>query len=209
MSASKGRPRNEAPGADYDPLTISLGVLGRPHGTRGEIALRLFNVEGPAPARLDSVILQRAGQRQVRALTGVRPCANGLLVTFDGIDSREQAAALTQSQVRVPRQALPALGPGEYYVSDIVGCQVFTESGALLGLVGETFWNGAHDVMVVESGGGEAGGAGEGGEGGGDGGGESGGEAGSSAGERLIPLVPEFVRQVDTAGRKVRVAWDV
>jgi 16S rRNA processing protein RimM len=171
----------------YDPETIAIGVLGKPHGVRGEIALRLFNAEGspladPDGLDADVLILERDGKRVTRAVTNLRPCANGWLITFEGIDSRDEAAALTHSQVRLPRDALPPPEPGEYYVSDVIGCQVLAhDGGAPLGVVEETFWNGAHDVMIVR------------------------GDAGA---ERLIPLVPDFVREVDAAGRTIRVAWN-
>src|SRR2546429_88179 len=81
-------------------------------GLRGEITLRLFNEAGPAPDDLGAVILERDGRRDARAVAGCRPCAGGLLLSFDGVASREEAAALTGSEVRVARDTLPPLGPG-------------------------------------------------------------------------------------------------
>ena len=174
--------------ATYDPRMIAVGVLGKPHGVRGEIGLRLFNNEGaagPAPVGLGPILLARDGRTVTHVVTSARPFGAGLLVTFAGINSREAAAALTLHEVLVERAALPAPRPGEYFVSDVIGCEVFGEDGTPLGLVRETFWNGAHDVMIVRGGGatpeGEA--------------------------ERLIPLVPEFVREVDASGRTIRVEW--
>src|SRR5262249_25776825 len=117
-------------------------------------------------------------------VTGTRPFGAGLLLTIAGVDSREAAAALTHSEVRVERAALPAPAGDEYFVADVVGCQVINHDGARLGVVEETFWNGAHDLMVVREGAG----------------------AGDAA-ERLIPLVPDFIRAVDPAARTVRVEW--
>ena len=174
--------------ARFDDATIAIGVLGRPHGVSGEITLRLFNDIGEPPEDLESVILDRGGKRESRAVESCRPCAAGLLVRFQGISSREQAAELTRSEVRVPRAALPALDAEEYYVADVVGCRVETEDGTVLGVVVETFWNGGQDVMVVR--------------------GQKGDGDGDGPGEQLIPLVPDFVRSVDTAARLVRVEWE-
>ena len=154
-------------------------MLGKPHGVRGEIGLRLFNVETPSLTELDAITLERNGKRATHVVERARPVTGGLLISLAGVTSREQAAALTQSQVRVPRAVLPPPGPGEFYVSDVVGCEVFGEDGARLGLVRETFWNGAHDVMVIDG----------------------------VGGEQLIPLVPDFVRAVDAGARTIRVSW--
>jgi 16S rRNA processing protein RimM len=165
----------------YDPNTIAIGVLGKPHGIRGEIGLRLFNVAGPALTELASITIERDGKRQTHVVASARPFPGGLLIALAGITSREQAAALTHGQVRVARSSLPPPAPGEFYVADIPGCQVFGEDGTRLGLVRETFWNGAHDVMLVVNG---------------------------DAPEQLIPLIPEFVRAVDVGARTVQVAWE-
>jgi 16S rRNA processing protein RimM len=174
--------------ATYDPGTIAIGVLGKPHGIHGEIALRLFNLETSSLEELRTVILERAGERTTRAVTRARPFGKGLLVTFEGISSRDEAAALTLSQVRVDRATLPVPGPGEYFVSDVIGCEVFDDEGARLGLVDETFWNGAHDIMIIRPGTGAD-------------------DAGPT--EHLIPLVPDFIREVDVPRRTIRVAWRV
>jgi len=167
--------------ATYDPRTIAIGVLGKPHGVRGEIGLRLFNLETAAPLAPGPVVLERAGRSAAHTVTKVRPFGAGLLVTFAGVDSREAAGALTHSDVRVERSVLAAPGSDEYFVADVVGCQVINHDGTRLGVVEKTFWNGAHDVMILRD--------------------------GPGAAERLIPLVPEFIREVDTASRTVRVEW--
>jgi 16S rRNA processing protein RimM len=168
--------------ATYDPRTIAIGVLGKPHGVRGEIGLRFFNLENVASLEPGPVVLERNGKSTVHTVTGTRPFGAGLLLTIAGVDSREAAAALTHSEVRVERASLPAPDSDEFFVSDVIGCEVINHDGSRLGVVEETFWNGAHDVMIVRAGTG-------------------------AAAERLIPMVPEFIRAVDAAARTVRVEW--
>jgi 16S rRNA processing protein RimM len=168
--------------ATYDPRTIAIGVLGKPHGVRGEIGLRFFNLENVASLEPGPVVLERNGKSTAHTVTHTRPFGAGLLLTIAGVDSRAAAAALTHSEVRVERAVLPAPATDEYFVADVVGCQVINHDGARLGVVEKTFWNGAHDVMIVRT------------------------DAGDAA-ERLIPLVPEYVRAVDAAARTVRVEW--
>ncbi len=171
--------------ATYDPRTIAIGVLGKPHGVHGEIGLRLFNLETIAPLEPGPVVLARGGRRTSHTVTQVRPFGAGLLVTFAGVESRDAAAALTHSEVLVERTALPAPASDEFFVADVIGCQVINHDGTRLGLVEETFWNGAHDVMIVRDAAG----------------------SGAAAAERMIPLVPDFIRAVDAASRTVRVEW--
>jgi 16S rRNA processing protein RimM len=164
-----------------DLASLSFGVLGRPHGVHGEIKLRPHNPASRdlgAPRRL--VLVHPDGRQSVHEVVALRAVADGYLVRFADIADRDAAAALTLAEVRVPRAALPALGPGEYYVRDVIGCAVTDEAGRALGRVTETFWNGAHDVATV---------------------------AGPDGRERLVPLVADFVLDVDAASRKMRVRW--
>jgi 16S rRNA processing protein RimM len=163
----------------YDPDSLLVGVLGRPHGLSGELTLRPYNHRGARLAGVRALILERDDAREQRQVTSARPGGDGWLVRLVGIDSRDAAASLTHALVRVRRDALPALEPGEFFVEDIIGCTVRTDQGRVLGIVDSVFWNGAQDIMVVK------------------------GEA-----EELVPLVPEFLRGVDTGAREVLVAWE-
>jgi 16S rRNA processing protein RimM len=160
--------------------TLPFGRLGRPHGVRGEIALRAFNPDGaglgetvlPAP-----VELVREKVRRTMTLVAVRPANDLFLVRFEGIDSREQAAALTNFEVWLPRSALPALDDDEFYVEDLLGCELVDLEGRVRGTIKATFWNGAQDVLTVEG----------------------------PEGELMVPAVSEFIRSVDLEARRVIV----
>ena len=167
----------------YDPETVVLGVVGRPHGVRGEVSIRLHNVHSRALEGLREILLVRGGVTTPHAIVALRSTPDGALARLAGVDTREAAAALTHAEVRAPRSALPPLGPGEFYVDDVVGCEVLHESGRRLGVVASTFWNGAQDVMIVK------------------------GDPDGAA-EELIPIVPQFVVTMDAAGRKIVVSWD-
>jgi 16S rRNA processing protein RimM len=169
----------------YDPDSLLLGIIGRPHGLDGEMTLRSHNVRGADLGGVPELIFERGEAREIRRLRTARRRADGWLVRVDGIDSRELAAALTHATVRVRKQALPALGPGEFFVEELLGCEVRTAQGDLLGVVDSIFWNGAQDVMSIV------------------------GQAGPATREYLIPLVPDFLQAVDTPARQVVVAWDL
>jgi 16S rRNA processing protein RimM len=96
-----------------------------------------------------------------------------------GCDDRDAAARLRGAELAVPREALPAAAPGEYYWADLVGLDVVNAGGESLGKVQELFSTGANDVMRV----------------------------GEGKGERLLPFVGTVVRNVDLAARRIEVEW--
>jgi 16S rRNA processing protein RimM len=166
------------PQAAYDPETLPIGVMGRAHGLRGEIALRLHNPGGADLSRVAELILEKDGVRQTHRVQTIRGVSDGWLVKIVGVDSRTDAERLTNHQVRVRRAALPRLPDGEFFVADTVGCEVHAEDDRLLGVVAEVFWNGAHDVMIIR--------------------GDS---------ELMVPMIEQFLRAVDISARRIVVSW--
>ena len=157
-----------------------MGVIGRPHGVRGEVYFRPHNPQSRAFDEIRQLSIVRDGQSRLYDVVSMRPVADAYIAHFAGVDGRDAAAALTLGEVRVARAQLPPLAPGEYYVEDVVGCAVEGEDGTPLGVVRGIMWNGAHDVATVE---------------------------GPDGHERLIPLVPDFVVNVDAPARKMRARW--
>jgi 16S rRNA processing protein RimM len=149
---------------------LPFGALGRPHGISGELILRPYNSGGlgiesvPLPL---TVTLVQSGDFMSFTIVSARRYADGFLVKFQGVTSREGAASLTGRQLRIPRTAFPPLGDVEFYVEDLVGCVVQDVQGKILGTVSGIFWNGAQDVMSLND------------------------------DERLIPVVPHFIVSVD------------
>ena len=74
-----------------------------------------------------------------------------LIIKFRGIDSIAEAERLEGAEVCIPRQERPLLPAGEYYHSDLVGCEVVDRrTGQRLGWV--VGWNdgGGPGLLEVE-----------------------------------------------------------
>ncbi|HEY0711258.1 MAG TPA: ribosome maturation factor RimM [Polyangia bacterium] len=173
-----------AASADNPRETLALGVLGRPHGVRGELVfhphnpggVRLEELDFPIAALLGGHVRGAASQTAVApapiTLVGARPFGDKSLVRIEGLASPEAAAPFTNRELFVPRSSLPPLAAGEYYVADLVGCRVTDAAGMPRGKVTAVFWNGRHDVLTV---------------------------TGDDGAEILVPAVPDFLVEVDLA----------
>lgn len=58
-----------------------------------------------------------------------------VIFKFKGVDTISDAERLAGADVLIPIEQLAEIAEGEYYRSDLVGCQVFEERGELLGTV--------------------------------------------------------------------------
>jgi 16S rRNA processing protein RimM len=105
--------------------------------------------------------------------------SGALLAKLEGLASREAALKLKGSTVYVRRAALPEPQAGHYYLADLVGLEVVNERGEALGIVKRWTFNGAQDVMEVAD----------------------------DGKVRLLPWVPEVVKNVDLLKKRIDVAW--
>ncbi len=154
---------------------IVLGVVIQAHGLKGTIRVRSF-AESPQSFEAARKILLRPenGPERWTEVEWTKPHPKGVLLKLNGIDTPEKAGLLKGAEIGVDRCDLPDLQEGEYFWADLIGLEVLTSAGQLLGRVVNMFETGANDVMVVQG----------------------------ARGEVLIPAVEAAVAEVDfEAGR--------
>jgi 16S rRNA processing protein RimM len=75
---------------------------------------------------------------------------DGVIMTLPGIDTLEAAAALRSKTLEIPETELHELPEGQYYQFDIIGMEVMTIDGTVLGKVTEIL-NCGNDVYAVKA----------------------------------------------------------
>lgn len=138
------------PPDDHERTHLRVGEIARPHGVRGELKLRLDFEGSRALHDVEQiVVVSRRGEAARRAVESVRGSAKGLIVALEGVDTREDADALRGATVWVSRQSQPPLEPGEYYLVDLVGCDVVF-AGQVMARVKQVRPDPSVDTMVIE-----------------------------------------------------------
>ena len=75
---------------------------------------------------------------------------DGVIITVAGVDTPEAAAKLRRKMLDIPASELHELPEGQYYQFDIIGLEVQTADGAILGKVTDIL-NCGNDVYVVKA----------------------------------------------------------
>lgn len=73
------------------------------------------------------------------------------LLKFKDHPTINDVESLKGTKLYVNKEQLTPLGENEFYYHEIIGCEVFTESGELIGQVKEILSPGANDVWVVKT----------------------------------------------------------
>jgi len=75
--------------------------------------------------------------------------AGHVLIKLEGCDDRTEALARRGTLLFVPLEEAIPLEEGEYYEHQIVGLEVWTEAGELLGTVADILYSPANEIYVV------------------------------------------------------------
>jgi 16S rRNA processing protein RimM len=129
---------------------VAIAVLGRVRGNRGELTAVGLSDKPERFQQLREVFLFGDGSRY--EIESVWFHDGRPIFKFRGIDSISAAEPLTGAEVRVPRAERAPLEPGEYYQSDLIGCEVVERGGASLGKVRACQEIGGPLVLELESG---------------------------------------------------------
>jgi 16S rRNA processing protein RimM len=130
---------------------VTVAILVRPRGVRGEITAVSQSGHPERFAQLKSVRLFGSGNDYV--VERVWDHAGTLIFKFAGVDSMNDAELLRGAEVRIPPDERVALHPGEFFQSDLVGCEVLDhQSKRVIGRV--TGWEeyGGPSLLQVDGG---------------------------------------------------------
>lgn len=119
------------------PQWVEIARVGRPQGVRGEVNVQLYNPDSEiwAPGLVVRAWQPGRPARSLRILT-MRPARDEFVVQFEGLASREDAAALTHALLQIDPAALPPVEEDEVYLHELLGATVIeAETGEAMGTV--------------------------------------------------------------------------
>ena len=134
---------------------IAVAQLGKARGIRGEVIGYSLSSHPERFSRLKSVRLIGDPPFATRSLDveEVWEHAGTLVFKFVGIDTMTEAETLRGAEVQVPHTERVKLAPGEYFHSDLIGCEVRDrESNRLIGVVTGFDENSGHPMLEVANG---------------------------------------------------------
>jgi 16S rRNA processing protein RimM len=162
---------------------VTLARILRPRGLRGEVTAEILTDFPERLPKLQEVWLAdgRSAPRRVRVQRcWLSPSRGGQAVYhFADINSIEDAQSLRGLEVQVPIEQRARLADGSYFVSDLVGCEVW-EAGAssALGCVRDVEFPGGAPLLSIDT----------------------------NEGEVLVPLAAEFCLHIDVKAKRIDVS---
>ena len=151
---------------------LTIGEVLKPQGIRGEIKVKPFTDSAADFSHFKRVFLDGEEYK----VLGMRMGDGCVYLALRGVPDRNAAELLRGKKVTVPREDAPPLEEGTYYIADLLGCEVYTDGGKLLGIL-KDIRQLATDVYTIEK----------------------------DGKETLFPAVKGVVETVDVAAKKITV----
>jgi len=128
---------------------IPVGYVRRAHGIRGDVVIRGLVADIRDKLAPGSVVFTDEDSPRSLTVAAVADSKDGFRVSFDSIDSRDEADALRGVQLTVPASQRRTLDDGEWWPEDLVGCEVVDVDDQPVGRVHEVILGVAQDRLVV------------------------------------------------------------
>lgn len=176
MPAANSANSNGAAGSPQtgEPLFLVVGKIHHPHGLKGDVIMEVIT---DFPERLRAGVVVYVGDQHIPlTIHSRRKYGTDLLLNFAEYKNPESAAELTNKLVFVRADDRPPLADGEYYQHQLLGLQVVSEEGQVLGNLVQILETGANDVYIVQP------------------------ETGS---EVLLPAIPDVIKGVELENKRI------
>jgi 16S rRNA processing protein RimM len=135
---------------------VTVAVLGKTRGNRGEVTAFALTSKPERFGSLRKVFLfGPSADRNGECFEVEETWFHGeaLIFKFRGVDTISDAERLNGAEVRVPLSERIVLDPGEFFQSDLIGCEVVDRrTGESLGHVLEWEDSGGSGMLVLEGG---------------------------------------------------------
>jgi 16S rRNA processing protein RimM len=133
-------------------MQLVVGRVGRPHGIRGEVTVQVRTDDPGRRFAAGSVLATEPADAGPLTVLSTRWHSGRLLVTFAGSTDRSHAENLTGTLLVVDSADVgPPEDPDEFNDHDLIGLEVLTTAGELVGTVSDVLHHG-QDLLVMKSG---------------------------------------------------------
>ncbi len=157
---------------------LEIGQIVNSYGIKGFFKVVPFTDDITRFDNLKNIYIEKNKQLEKKEIEEVKYHKNLVLLKIKGIDDINDTEQYKNCYLKIDRENAVKLPEDTYFITDIIGIQVFTEEGEFLGNITDVFPTGSNDVYVIKD------------------------ELGKQI---LLPAIAEVIKKVDVIAKKMTV----
>lgn len=157
---------------------LEIGQIVNTFGIKGFVKVNPWVDDVTRFKKIKNVYVKIKKEEKTFEVEEVKFQKSQVLVKFKGIETIEQAELLRNGCVEIDRKDAIPLKEGQYFIADLIGLEVYSDEGALLGKLDDIFNTGSNDIYVVKD------------------------ELGK---QLLLPAIKDVIKKVDLTNQKIIV----
>ena len=157
---------------------LEVGQIVNTFGIKGFVKIYPYVNDIKRFDNLKTVYVKIKNEQKILEIEEVKYQKNMVLAKFKGIETVEEANKLRNSYVEIDRKDAIPLEEGEYFIADLLGLDVYIDTGEKLGVLEDIYNTGSSDIYVVKN------------------------ELGK---QFLLPYIDEVIKKIDLENGKITV----
>ena len=126
-----------------------LGKITGVHGLNGMLKVASFAESSDTFEKGRRIVIKGGEEERSYLILHASPHRQGVLLSLEGIENRDQAEALVGKEILIDRDQLPEPEEDSWYWQDLIGLDVVDHIKGNLGKITHMFRTGANDVLVI------------------------------------------------------------
>ena len=157
---------------------FEIGQIVNTFGIKGVVKVNPFTDDISQFEDMKTILIDKKDSLLEMQIEEVKYSKNQVLLKLKGIETVEEAEKYRNCYLKLPREKARKLPKNTYFIADLIGLEVYTEEGNLLGKVEDIYNTGASDIYVIKD------------------------ELGKQI---LLPAIKDVIKQVDVEQEKIIV----
>ena len=129
---------------------FEIGQIVNTFGIKGIVKVNAYTDDPLEFANLKTILIEKNKKLLEFEIEEAKLHKNQVLLKIKGIDDINEAEKYRGCFIKIPREKAKKLPKDTYFIADLIGLQVYTDSGELLGKVDDIYNSVSEDIYVVK-----------------------------------------------------------
>jgi 16S rRNA processing protein RimM len=128
---------------------VHVGTFGQPQGLKGDIKINIFTSSFESFKKLKNYFIE--DKKSILVFKKIRQVGNKIIGSVEKCEDRDAALLFKGKYILALRESFPGTRHNEYYIVDLIGCEVFDLKNNILGEIKNIQNFGAGDLMEIKN----------------------------------------------------------